>query len=190
MNTDMMVTNFYSVLPGDIRLSINALPYQADSALYVPLGLRIYRDGEVRFKLRDLKLAPPDVNIYFRDAVTGANINLFPAGEYKVTLTAGDYNNRFMLAFLKTLTGITDPGVSSEIFTAYPSGGLVKATVWVLDGDDGLITVYDLSGRLVFAKKVYEAGHYDLVAGVKQGMYIVRYTSGKLQRTIKLIIGM
>jgi hypothetical protein len=190
MNTDLMVTNFYSVLPGDVRLSINALPNQADSILYIPLGLKIHRDGEVRFKLVDLKMKPPDLDIYFRDALTGTNTDLLPSGEYKVTLSAGDYDNRFLLAFQKTTTGIITPGVSPDIFTAYYSGGLVKSTVWTIDGDDGLITVYDLSGRIVYAKKVYEAGHYDLIVGVKRGMYIIRYSTGKLQRTIKLIIGM
>lgn len=190
MNTDLMVTNFYSVLPGDVRLSINALPNQADSILYIPLGLKIHRDGEVRFKLVDLKMKPPDLDIYFRDALTGTNTDLLSSGEYKVTLSAGDYDNRFLLAFQKTTTGIITPGVSPDIFTAYYSGGLVKSTVWTIDGDDGLITVYDLSGRIVYAKKVYEAGHYDLIVGVKRGMYIIRYSTGKLQRTIKLIIGM
>ena len=190
MNTDFMVTNFYSVLPGDVRLSINALPNQADSTLYVPLGLKIQRDGEVRFKLVDLEMTPPGMDIYFRDAVTGTSMDLIRSGEYRVTLTAGDYEKRFLLAFQKTTTGITDPGVSPDIFTAYWSDGLVKSTVWKIDGDDGLITVYDLSGRLVFARKVYETGRYDLAVSMKQGMYIIRYATGKLQRTVKLTIGM
>ncbi|MGB8357322.1 MAG: T9SS type A sorting domain-containing protein, partial [Bacteroidales bacterium] len=191
MNTDLMVTNFYSVLPGDVRLSINALPNQADSTLYVPLGLKIYRDGEVRFKLVDLEMVPPGMDIYFKDDVTGTNTDLLRTGEYRVILTAGDYEKRFLLAFQKTTTGIITPGVSPDIFTAYwSSGGLVKSTVWKIDGDDGLIAVYDQSGRLVFAKKVYETGHYDLVVNVRQGMYIIRYATGNLQRTVKLTIGL
>ena len=56
MNTDMLVTNFYSVLTGDKKLSVNALPTRAfDTTLTVPLGLMIYRDGEVIFKIRDIE---------------------------------------------------------------------------------------------------------------------------------------
>jgi len=107
-----------------------------------------------------------------------------------VTLSAGDYNGRFSLAFIKSGTGIVNPGSSGDIFSAYVSTGIVKARVNAIAGREGIITIYDLTGRPQYIKKVYEAGRYDLVTGLKEGMYIVRYTSGKLQRTVKLIIGL
>ncbi len=57
-NTDWLVTNFYSLISGGRRLSVNALPTQTDTAVYVPLGFTGYRDGEVRFRIRDIENLP------------------------------------------------------------------------------------------------------------------------------------
>jgi hypothetical protein len=188
-NTDMMVTNFYSVLPEGKKLSINALSWQADTSVFVPLGLTTYRDGEISFKLTGIEHAPPGAEIFFRDAATGASVSLLKGGEYKVSLKSGEYNDRFSLVFLKSTTGIEDITPSPGIFTAYASGGIVKTTVWTLEGGEGLITIYDLSGRLLYAKKVYETGRHDIIMRTKQGLYIIRYTTGRMQKSIELIVG-
>jgi hypothetical protein len=189
-NTDMMVANFYSVLTGGRRLSVNALPLQTDTALFVPLGLTGYRDGEVCFRIRDMENLPENVRIMFRDAVTGANINMLPSGEYRVNLQAGDYNNRFMLALLKNSTGADDPPAGNAVFSAYSTGNIVKATVWTMDGNEGHITVYDMNGSQLFVRKVFETGRYDLDINVKAGVYIVEYNSGDLRSTVKMVIGL
>jgi hypothetical protein len=103
-NTDMMVTNLFSVLSDGSKLSVNALPPQTDSIVYVPLGLTSYRDGEVVFALRNLENLPENVRIMFRDAATGANTDLVSSGPYRADLKAGDYTNRFALAILKNTT--------------------------------------------------------------------------------------
>jgi hypothetical protein len=189
-NTDWLVTNLYSLISEGSRLSVNALPLQTDTAVYVPLGLTSYRDGEVCFRIRNIENLPGDVRIMLRDAVTGANVSMLPSGEYKVNLPAGDYKNRFVLAFLRNTTGTVYPRADASVFSAYSSGGLVKATVWSMDGKEGLITVYNLNGSPVFVQRVFETGRYDLPVPVKAGIYIVKFTSGDLRSTLKLIIGL
>ena len=190
MNTDMLVTNFYSVLTGDKKLSVNALPTELfDTTLTVPLGLMIYRDGEVIFKIKDIENRPGEINIYFRDAVTGSNINMLTAQDYRVVLNAGDYNNRFSLAFLKNATGIGDHPASDRIFSAYESSGKIKATVNTISGGEGVITIYDMAGRPLYIKKVYETGYYEFDPGVSQGIYIIGYITGNQRCTLKLILG-
>ncbi len=188
-NTDYLVTNIYSVLAGGDRLSINALPPQADTAVYVPLGLTSYRVGEVCFRIRDIENLPEDVRIMLRDAVTGANKSMLSGGEYRVNLTSGEYSNRFMLAFLKNTTDIDDPKARADLFSAYTSEDRVVAVVSDMDGNNGLITVYDLKGRIVFTRRVFETGIYDLRVNAEPGIYLVNYSSGKLVKTVKLIIG-
>jgi hypothetical protein len=188
-NTDMMVTNFYSIVPSQKILSINTLPDQVDTAMYVPLGLTIYRDGEVSFRLKDVENLPADESIYFRDAQTGVNIDLVRNQEYKVNLSAGEYHGRFMFAFLKSLTDVTQPEETGDIFSAYLSGGIIKATVRYVDGNEGVITVYDVAGRPVYSMKVFEPGQHDLTTGLSQGVYIVTYSTGSRQSTIKMIQG-
>ncbi len=190
MNTDMLVTNFYSVLTGDKKLSVNALPTELfDTTLTVPLGLMIYRDGEVIFKIKDLENRPGELNIYFRDAATGSDINMLTAQDYRVVLNAGDYNNRFSLAFLKNATGIGDHPASDGIFSAYESSGKIKATVNTISGGEGVITIYDMTGRPLYIKKVYETGYYEFDPGVRQGIYIIGFITGNQRCTLKLILG-
>jgi len=190
MNTDGLVTNFYSVIAGGKKLSVNALPTQMfDTTLTVPLGLMIYRDGEVRFKIRDIENLPGGINIYFRDAVTGSVINMLTDQEYRVTLSAGDYNNRFSLAFLKSTTGIVDHPASDGIFSAYESLGKIKATVNFISDGEGIITIYDMAGRPLYFKKVYESGYYEFDPGLSQGIYIIGYITGNKRCTLKLILG-
>ncbi len=188
-NTDMMVTNFYSVLSSQQKLSINALPEQLDTALYIPLGLTVYRDGEVSFRIRDVENLPVGESVWFRDAVTGANVDMLRNNDYKVILTQGEYHSRFALAFVKSTTGITGTEEPGDIFSAYLSGGIVKATVGFVDGSEGRITVYDVTGRSVYSMKVYEPGQYDLTMEPRQGVYIIRYTTGTWQRSIKMVQG-
>jgi hypothetical protein len=189
-NTDMMVTNLYSVIAEGRKLSVNALPPQNDTVLNVPLGLTTYRDGEVVFRLRSLENLPENARVMFRDAVTGKNIDMVSSGVYRVTLAAGDYNGRFALAILKntTDTGIA-PG-DDEVFSAFTSRELITATVGAIDGAEGVITIFDLGGRSVYQRKIFETGRYDLDANIKQGIYLVNYSSGALKATVKLAIGL
>jgi hypothetical protein len=190
MNTDWLVTNLYSVITGDKKLSVNALPSQLfDTTLTVSLGLVTYRDGEVRFRIRDIENLPVGVNIYFRDAITGSVIDMLTNQEYRINLSAGDYNNRFSIAFRKSATGIDDHPSTDGIFSAYESSGKIKATVNTVSGGEGIITVYDISGRSLYIKKVYETGYYEFDPGVSQGNYIIGYITGNQRCTIKLTLG-
>jgi len=177
------------MLAGGARLSVNALPESADTALVVPLGLRTNRDGEVVFRLRDLENLPEGVRVYFRDRITGANVKMLPDRDYKVVLTAGTYNDRFSIAFLKSTTGIEEPESASDLFTAYASKELVKATVWLLENNEGVFTVFDMSGQPLFVKKVYERGRLEFNPRVKPGIYIVSFVTGNRRGSLKISLG-
>ena len=188
LNTDLTVPNVYSLLPADIKLSINALPVMSDTTLSVPLGLKTNKTGELSFRLSGVENLPEGISIYLRDAVAGINHDLLAEKEYKIYLPAGEYHNRFYLVFLKSTTDISDPGATPDIFTAYPVESMVKAIVRYLDGREGTILIFDLGGRLIFTRKVYETGYYELKPNVKTGIYIVSFTSGNLRRTKRILI--
>lgn len=189
LNTDMRVANVYSMLNGGTRLSVNALPESADTTLLVPLGLRTNRDGEVIFSIMDLENLPRGVRVYFRDRATGANINMLPDRDYKVVLAARTYNDRFSIAFLKNTTGIEEPESSANLFSAYAYKGLVKATVWALEGREGTFTVFDLNGQPLFVTKVYERGRLEFNPRVKPGIYIVSFVTGSRRGSLKMALG-
>lgn len=189
MNTDLMMTNFYSVLSNGKKLSINALPAQTDTATVVPLGLKTYINGELNFRIRDIENLPEGGKIYFRDRLTGANVNLLPDQNYRITLNAGDYNDRFFLAFLKGTTGIDVPAAQNKIFTAYSVNNVLKATINLVEDRRGTITVFDLAGRPLYITEVNEAGYYEFETGIMHGIYIVSYITGGKSNTTKLFMG-
>jgi hypothetical protein len=125
-----------------------------------------------------------------RDAVTGRNTDLCNSGIYRISLDAGVYNNRFALAILKNLTDVGNVPDDNIIFSAYSSGQMVRATVGAIDGAEGSITVFDLGGRPVYVRKVFETGIFNLDLNLKQGIYLVNYNSGSLNSTVKLAIGL
>ncbi len=188
-NTDMSLTNFYSLLPDGKILSINALPEQNDSLLTIPIGLYIFRDGEVKFSLSDVENLPPDVNIFFRDDATGVTVPMHPSGEYSVTLAAGGYDNRFSFRFHKSLTAIETPSEGRGLFNAWAVYGTVRTEIFSLSGGEGTITIHGSDGRLIYLKKVYDTGLYDLDRDLKPGVYLVGYSSGGRSGTKKLVVG-
>ena len=73
-----------------------------------PLGFTGYRDGEVRFRIRDIENLPVGVRV-----VSGcrnrSKHRTATCRRVRVNLPAGDYNNRFSLAFLKSTTAVNYP---------------------------------------------------------------------------------
>jgi hypothetical protein len=189
-NTDMMVTNLFSVLSDGSKLSVNALPQQTDSVVHVPLGFTSYRDGEVVFALRNLENLPENVRIMFRDAAAGTNTDLVSSGPFRVNLKAGNYPDRFALAILKSTTPVEPGPVADDLFSAYSAGWQLRATVGTVRGGEGTITVYDLGGRPVFVKTISVTGRYDIDVNIRPGIYIVTYVTGTMHSTVKLAIGL
>jgi negative regulator of replication initiation len=189
MNTDLAVPNLFAVISGGEKLSINALPEGPDTTVYVPLGLRTYLNGEIGFRIMDNENMPEGMEIFLRDAITGANINLLQDNEYKIILPAGDYVDRFYLGFVMNTTDLPDLEEANDFFSVYSSQALINATVVRLDGREGMISVFDLGGRQVFSRKVYDIGYYEMDPGLKSGIYIIRFYSGKLITVKKIFIG-
>ncbi|HUW91734.1 MAG TPA: DUF2341 domain-containing protein, partial [Bacteroidales bacterium] len=188
LNTDLTVPNLYSLLSADTRLSINALPVMIDTILSVPLGLKTNKTGELSFSIRDIENLPEGISVYLNDAVTGRSQDLLPDKDYKITLPAGEYHNRFCLGFLKSTIDNPDTVATSDIFTVYPVESTVKAFVRYLEGREGTILIFDLGGRLIFTRKVYETGYYELKPRVIMGIYIVSFTTGHLRSTKRILI--
>ncbi len=189
MNTNMAMPNLYSIISGGAKLSINAMPDISDTELFVPLGLKTYVAGEIGFSIRENENMPEGMNIVLRDATTGTNIDLLQDKEYKITLAAGEYIDRFYLGFMRSTTDLSDLEEADDFFSVYSTRAIIKATVNKLDGREGLLSVFDLGGRQDYSRKVYDIGFYDIDPGLKSGIYVIRFYSGKLSTVKKLFIG-
>jgi len=188
MNTDLNVPNLYALIPGGSKLSINAMPEIADSSIIIPLGLKIYKSDEISFKIRDIENLPSGTKIYLYDAITTVKQDLLPDKEYKISLAAGEYADRFSLQFFMSSTEVHDVYPSSDLFIVYSSFGILKTNIRKLEDGIGTIYVFDLLGHQVLNKKVYDTGYYEIETNFKPGIYIVRYISGNIIGTKKIFI--
>ena len=188
MNTDFMVPNLYTVGPDGLKLSISALPVISDTIYKVPLGLKINRDGTIIFKINTLEgnLADMEISISDRDAIVEQD--LLHDKDYKVSLTTGQYENRFFLNFLSMGTEIPDLDADGDLFSIYCSHGILKLEINTLLGADGTLTIWDLAGQILLIKKYYEPGYYEINPGLKNGIYIVSFLSGTNKSSEKILI--
>jgi hypothetical protein len=188
MNTDLMVPNLYTVGSDGAKLSINALPVISDTLYKVPLGLKINRDGNIIFKIDTLEGNLADMEIYISDIAAMVEQDLLPDKDYRVSLTTGQYENRFFLNFLNMGTEITDFTADGDLFSIYCSHGILKLKINALPAAEGTLIISNLTGQMPLIKKYYEPGYYELNPGLKNGVYIVSFLSGTKKCSKKIFI--
>ncbi len=188
LNTDLKVPNLYAIAPDGSKLSISALPEMAGDSATIPLGLKLNRTGSVVFKIQDIDNSLRGKRIYLTDIVAGTEQDLLPDKEYIVSLSAGEYINRFYLNMKEITTDIPDDPLNPDLFSIYSANGIIIAIIGRLEGESGTITVYNLAGQTLFVEKIFEAGYHEFYTRLKNGIYIVNYTSGKFRSTKKLFI--
>lgn len=188
MNTDVLVPNLYSVTPGGTSLSINALPPATKSLCKVALGVELNTSGFITFKICDIDSSLSKYRVFLTDTATGLEQNLLSGQEYKVALSAGEYKGRFFLTLTDISTDISRQYSENNPFTVYQTSGLLKAVVNELSGENGTLTVYDLTGQTFLATKIYEPGQYEYSLNMKEGIYLVSLVSGRDRTTRKIFI--
>ena len=188
MNTDLKVTNLYSVASDGYNLSINALPLADDSLLIVPLGLKIEKNGSMTFSIREISNLPWGTQIYIHDEVTGADQSLNLYRGYNIYLAAGEYNNRFSLRFVKGSTDVPENRPGTDMLSIYNSKGALIADISLLYGNRGTLIINNISGQAVFRKDIYEPGYHEFNPHLINGIYIVSFISGNTRDTKKILI--
>ncbi len=187
-NTDMNVTNYYSFGNDGSRLSINALPLNDDSFCNIRLGLKTERSGDVIFRLKDIIGIFNYNYISITDAVTGITKDLLYNNQYKVTLASGDYQNRFFLNLSNILTDIPDIVPATDWINIYSSYGILKAEINLPTCEDGILKIFNLSGQVLFIRRIYEPGYHEFSTGIKGGVYIVTFASGDRRISKKVLL--
>lgn len=185
MNTDYLVPNLYSVGSDGKKLSINALPQSTDTLRVIALGLKTEIDGEIVFTLTDLPEEINETRIFIYDKVTGTEIEMHEGSEYRVRLDPGNYSGRFFLNLRSTSTSVINP-LAEELFTAYSSHGFLKTIVKTEITGPGHLSVLNLTGQTVFIEKIYDSGYHEFNPGLKEGVYIVTFTSSNYKGSKKI----
>ena len=154
----------------------------------VPLGLKTNKDGEIIFKVRNLSLNIPEIRIFLSDVTAGTEMDILPGKEYKVSLAAADHKNRFFINFSDISTAIPEyTSGNADPVIIYSSHGMLFAEINELYGDRGRLVLTDLSGRVLFSESIYSIGHFEFRPLLKDGIYIVSYSTGRMIISKKII---
>jgi hypothetical protein len=187
MNTDLEVTNLYSLLHDGTKLSINALPEMADSLRIIPLGLKTYRSGEICFRIMESENLYLGIKIYLRDAATGINQELLPNGEYKIYLEKGEYATRFSIRLLNNAPDLPKVDLA-DVLNVFYGNGYLEANIGYLGGHEGVLQLFDMAGHKLLAENVFENSQYKFNPQVSNGIYVVVLLSGNEVKTKKILI--
>jgi hypothetical protein len=208
-NTDIAVPNVFILTPSDVKISIKALPFSADTLYTVPLGLNINKAGEVIFKLQDIEGIFSEMKISITDNLTGTTQDLLDNQQYQIALDAGEYTDRFILNIsnavavipeiiaeipevvpdtTEVVTSIPDNDQSSDNFSVFYANDILNAEIFNLGGRDGSLMLFNLSGQMLFLQKIYSEGHHQFVKHVKDGIYLASFNSGNITTTKKIMV--
>jgi len=189
LNTDFMVPNLYATIAGNKKLSINALPSDIEMPVSIPLGLKTNRNGNIKFFLLYVDNYYSNLNLSLYDNLTDNRQGLNNDSIYTVILEAGEYHNRFFLEIMNVATDIHEPSSDDYLFDIYTSNNLLKTNIYQVQGSEGILSVFNLTGQIVFNQIIRQPGYYEFNAPALSGIYIVNYTSGAMTGSRKIIIG-
>jgi hypothetical protein len=189
MNTDYLVPSFYSVSEDGKNLSINAHPVPPDGLDHIPLGLHLDVDGIIVFRINDIGEYMETDKVIITDRVSGQEQDLLKGGVYKVLLNSGEYANRFFLNLnLTSGDTISGPG-DVDLFSVYTTHGRIIIRLNLVDETpDNLVTISNLTGQVLIIRKDLETGYHEFFSGLKDGIYIVTFTSGNSLISRKIMI--
>ena len=187
-NTDLNVANLYAVNPDGGKLSIRGIPPISENFCRVPLGIKLNRSGNIIFRIQDIDETLMGMRIYLSDITAGIDMDLLPDKEYSLYLSSGEYINRFFLNLSVITTDIQDTRSQKDLFSIYSTHGILKTEIYEISMTEGTLEIFSLTGKINFIKKVYNIGYYELNPGLKEGIYIIRYTTGTKMSSKKLFI--
>ena len=189
MNTDYEVPNLYSVSADGINLSINALPESSDTVCSIPLGLRLYKTGEIIFRINDIVEGFPYKKISITDLSSGYEQDLLGNKEYKVLLNSDEYKNRFYLNLSAKEGDIPEIRPGDDLFYAFSSDGMIKVYISEnLPKGNNILKIYNLAGQLLLIRKNLSTGYSEFNPVFKDGIYIAFFSSGKFLSAKKILV--
>ena len=145
-------------------------------------------NGTVIFKIQDISEKFTGSRLLIYDAVTGTENDLDPGMDYKVSLPKGDYNGRFFLNYSNFITKIEENDASSDPFTVYFSNGVLKTEILNISGNNSRLRMFSLTGHELFNRVINAPGYYEFSPHVRDGIYIVMYSTGSVISSKKIFI--
>ena len=187
LNTDVLVPNLYTLSTDSKQLSINGMPFPADSITKIPLGITTLSDGWINFKANDISQLPSNMHIYLLDAEKGVTQDLKQQPVYRFHLKTGEYNRRFTLVF--SLSDIDNPATFHEkMFTISRSADRLLVKINLPFNTKGHLSVTNIAGQNIIRRDVFEKEIIEINPDLIIGVYVVTVISGKRMESEKILM--
>ncbi len=189
MNTDFFVPNFYATGIDGKNLSIDARPTGSGTDSHIKLGLNLNLDGNIVFGINEIGTDLSCERVSITDLASGKEKDLLNGGVYRVFLTAGEYPDRFILNLSATVTAIPETGTSNNIFSVYTYHGIIRMNLNLdVQHADNILTISSLTGQVMVVRKDLQTGYHEFDSGLRDGFYIVTFTTGNYRVSRKILI--
>ncbi|MGM0933823.1 MAG: hypothetical protein ACQEWD_10300 [Bacteroidota bacterium] len=157
---------------------INVQPFEAEKLIPFIISAKDSTALKISIEIRE-NFSPEAIFLY--DAEEESYHNLYKS-DYKTRLEAGNYENRFYLTFAKEASAEFELPQEEEYDSELPESiGILYnkdlRQVEIIAGEIlEEIQVFDLTGGLIFSKKIYENKQYDYfyTGNLREAVYIVK----------------
>jgi len=120
-------------------------------------------------------------SLYLIDNITGVRYDMTLNDSYSFTASKNDYASRFYIVFDVTDVEENEEEPVSNSFAFFNGNN------WVVNGK-GHLELIDVTGRVLYAKDVYDEQNSVNLSRYAQGVYLLRLSDGKSIRLQKIIL--
>ncbi|MGE5424526.1 MAG: T9SS type A sorting domain-containing protein, partial [Syntrophothermus sp.] len=172
-------------LSANKKLTCNSLPFDAKN-ISVPMGFSCGVSGTFTIMADSLGTFANNSTISLEDKKLNVFTDLKQSAQYSFGYTTNENPDRFVLHFYNPNIGTGDLAGASNIQIFTSNNQLI---VRLLDSDfrEGLLQVYDMTGRLVYHERI--AGENTRISlSLAGGYYLAKVTTAKALVTEKILI--
>ena len=176
--------SFYSVL-ADKKLAIQgrSLPFVSNDQ--IPLGYKTAAATSFQIHLSDFDGLFGNQNVYLEDTLLHV-VHDLKAAPYDFVTELGTFDTRFVLRFTNAALGISDVVWNENTVIAYQNLDQIVVNTSTLK--IATVSVYDLSGRLLYDHKKVNAKEISFAVGSAAKVLLIRITSENNQTVTKKIL--
>jgi hypothetical protein len=144
----------YEIFDDDMYWTIEDKKYviQATNAISdekeIPLGIQLSESGNISIKVDTLENVDEKTQLYIKDKLTGNTYNI-KNQSFEMNLEAGDYTDRFVLAFQPRLKTLKETTLNNGIKVAVDQQNSEINVIKTVDTEIKNITLYNYLGQVI-----------------------------------------
>ncbi len=157
----------------------------------IPFGMKISDEGKATIKIDALENVPNSLDIYVYDNATKIYYDL-RKDDFKISLAAGEYNNRFSLQFVNKTYNVNDTNVTNGIICYYTTENhLLNIKNYFNDVKIETVSLFNIAKQKIATWKITNEEQNFIqipINNVSTAVYIVSIKTNKGEFNQKIII--